>query len=84
MKITVDLRASGNYISREYILRNKTSIRDKKYVYQLRLADESSIQKRQRQIKTETVLLFLKIEEYHEEIVLNVLNIKYNIILRKI
>ena len=83
VKIIVDSGATENYISREYVLRNKTPIRDKKNPYRLTLADGSPVRKERGQIKTETTPLLLRIEEHYEEIVLDVLGIKYDVILGK-
>ena len=83
IKTILDLETNENFILRSYIFRTRTSTRDKQYPYQLILADRSSIKKGQNKIRIETEPLSLKIEDHYEEIVLNLMNIKHDIILEK-
>ena len=79
-KIMVDSGAIGNYISSGCVKRHQIETCNKSKPYQLALADGSAAGQTGR-IGEETMPTFLKIGKHMETIVLDIVNIKYDIIL---
>jgi hypothetical protein len=69
-----------NYISPEYIKRCYVKTYNKEKSYKLTLANGSPIEQTG-WMNTETILIILNIQKHQETLMLNVINIKYDIIL---
>jgi hypothetical protein len=76
----VDFRAIRNYISPGYIKRYYIETYDKEKLYKLTLANGSPVGQTE-WMNTETVPITLNIQKHQETLMLNVINIKYDIIL---
>ena len=76
----MDLGAIGNYISPRCMKRHQIETCDKSKLYQLALAD-SSVVGQTRRIGEEIIPTFLEIGKYIETIMLDIVDIKYDIIL---
>jgi len=79
-KIIIDSEAIGNYISSRCVKRHQIETCNKSKLYQLALADDSAAGQTGR-IGKETIPIFLEIGKHMETIVLNIVDIKYDIIL---
>jgi Retroviral aspartyl protease len=79
-KIMVDLGATGNYISSGYVARNQVPTREKKDSYALTTADGTPLGNTGR-VCQETEPMTLDLEDHRETLVLDVVDIKHDIIL---
>jgi len=79
-KIMMDSGAIENYISSKYVKRYQIETCNKSKSYQLALADGSAAGQTGR-IDKETIPIFLEIRKHMKTIVLNIVDIKYDIIL---
>ena len=79
-KIIVDSGAIENYISPKYVKRYRIETCNKSKSYQLALADDSAAGQTER-IGKETISTFLEIGKHMKTIVLDIVDIKYDIIL---
>ena len=79
-KIMIDLKAIENYISSECVKRHQIKTCNKSKPYQLALADSSAAGQTGR-IGEETIPTFLEIGKHKKTIVLDIVDIKYDIIL---
>ena len=76
----IDLEAIGNYISSRCVKQHQIETYNKSKPYQLALADGSAAGQTGR-IDEETIPTFLEIGKHMKTIVLDIIDIKYNIIL---
>jgi hypothetical protein len=76
----MNLKATKNYISLGYITYNQVPTWEKKDLYMLIMTNETPLGNTRR-VYQEIELMALDLEDHHETLVLNVMNIKHNIIL---
>jgi hypothetical protein len=76
----VDSEVIGNYISPGYVKKCHIKTCNKDKSYKLALADKSPA-RQTGWMNTETVPITLNIQKHQETLVLNIMNIKYDIIL---
>jgi hypothetical protein len=77
----MNLEIIGNYISLGYIAHNIVLTREKKDLYMLIMADEMPLDNIRR-VCQEMKLMTLDLEDHHKILILDIMDIKYNIILR--
>jgi hypothetical protein len=77
----MDLKAIGNYISLGYITYNQVLTREKKSLYTLIIVNRTPLDNTRR-VCQKIKPMNLDLEDHHETLVLNIINIKYNIILK--
>jgi len=80
-RIMIDSGATRNYISRGYVAQHRIQTRNKEQAYKLALADGSPMKQDEGWMRTETIPIHLDINQHHEQIVLDVTEIKYDLIL---
>jgi hypothetical protein len=76
----MDLGTIRNYISLGYVTYNQVSIRKKKSLYTLIIANETSLGNI-RWVYQEIELMTLDLEDHYKTLVLDIMDIKHNIIL---
>jgi Retroviral aspartyl protease len=77
----VDSGATGNYISSGYVARNKIPTREKKDSYALTTADGTPLGNIRR-VCQEMEPMTLNLKDHHKTLILDVIDIKHDIILR--
>jgi hypothetical protein len=76
----IDFRAIENYISLEYITYNQVLTRKKKNSYALIITNEMPLDNTRR-VYQEIEPMTLDLEDHHKTLVLDIMNIKHDIIL---
>jgi hypothetical protein len=76
----INLRAIRNYIFLGYATHNQVLTREKKDLYTLIIADETPLGNIER-VCQEMKPITLDLEDHHETLILDVINIKHDIIL---
>ena len=77
----IDSGATGNYVSTRYAQQKHIRLRQKESSYGLTLADGQPVSQNQGKVSRETDPLGLSIGRHHEKIVLDLVDIKHDVIL---
>ncbi len=71
----IDFNATNNFMIKAFVKRKEYSIQKKSNAYNLIIVDENSLLDENEKVKKETKLLLIAIQQHHEKLIFNIVEI---------